>query len=114
MPEAIVSGIATADEIRPATTSSFAVSREKSGRRDDVVEASMLVLLRRRRDPFRESSRERGPFGFQHTALGDQAGHQPRRRNVERIVRNRRALRHDPHRLDASIAGAAGHFGYFL
>ena len=35
--------------------------------------------------------------GCQHAALGDQPGDQPRRRHVEAVVRDRRAVRHDAH-----------------
>ena len=70
---------------------------------------SRPLLFRRCRDPFRKRRRQRGAVGAEHAAFGDQAGHQPRRRDIEGVVRNRRSFRHDPYRLDPPVGGSPGH-----
>src|ERR1051326_2544520 len=56
-----------------------------------------------------KGGRERPPIGPDAAALGDEPGGEPRRRHIEGVIRNRRALRHDRDFFDPAVRGAPGH-----
>src|SRR6266702_6721595 len=53
--------------------------------------------------PLRKRARKCSTLGPEHATFGDQSAHQTRRRHVETIVGNRRALGDHADRLDPSI-----------
>ena len=66
------------------------------------------------RAALRECARKCSTLGAKQAALGDQARHQPRRRDVEGVIGHRRALGNHAHGFDASVGGAAGHGRHFV
>ena len=66
------------------------------------------------RAALRECARKCSTLGTKQAALGDQARHQPRRRDVEGVVGHRRALGNHPHGFDAPVGSAAGHVRHFV
>src|SRR6476620_5904018 len=63
---------------------------------------------------FRKSPGERLPVRHYNPALRNETAHQSRRRDVESIIRHRRAVRYDAHRFNATVGGAARHGRYLL